>query len=148
MSRVHRILLPLLAVLAVGYMQVFGMQVGFLCSQNDEVREMKAEHCHLDASTESFVPCETPKNNCETLPDTEHHAPVSVDLKTNVASTASVTAPVYTPLFILDTLFELEWLTLEAHAQATAVTYSRETGLDKVQLSTAVQTAKCMVLLV
>lgn len=137
-----------MAVLAVGYLQVFGAQRGFICIHSDEVREVEEGHCHQEAQEETFALCGGTDLDCDPLlSDIEHHIPVTIEFQTSVANAASISAPDFVPVIVIDSFFHNEWLSFEAHVESTVLAYSRETRPDILHLSATALTAKCMVLL-
>lgn len=142
-------LLPILAFLAIGMAQARGMQQGFWCDCNGAIVELAAEHCHsLETSSSTFVPCDELKcsGSNSSDKDAEHHAPASVELKSNISSLGSVTIPSFVAIYLAD-VPSFEWLMVQLKEEA-------EVSLNDIPLDSgdghlcSVQVSKCMVLLV
>ncbi len=138
-----------LAVLAVMCAQVFGMQRGFVCEHNGTRVETAAEHCHHEEEIGKigFVSCseDSHKDDGE-HEDTEHHAPLTVDLQ---AGTAGLTA-VYIPIFVAVLVAEKpvhDWVLIQALTDHEMMMTPLDTGGESPPPA-ALQVARCMVILV
>ena len=116
MSLLLKRILPMLAILVVACAQVFGMHRGFMCDHHGATVVTDAEHCHHEEETgkTGFVSCseDSHKDDGE-HEDTEHHAPLTVDLQ---AGTAGLTA-VYIPIFVAVLVAEKpvhDWVLIQA----------------------------------
>lgn len=143
--------LPFLALMAVGYAQVFGMAQGYICNHLDGAVEMAAEHCHRSPveSQAPFVPCDGSGDESKhSEKDTEHHTPLTKEFKVSVVANVAVAPPVFIPMLVMDLpSFELEAILLTREAEISvngSPPLERGSGL----LHYEVQVAKCMVLLV
>lgn len=149
MTRFIKLLLPLLAVLAVGYAQVYGMKRSFLCEHKAQPVEIQAEHCHsIGGGASGYSPCDKKaKEACPAEGSTGHHQGVSLELKSGAASTSSVVAP---PLYalILSEIPSFEWRSIQTKTEAESSLFEAWVDSGDIHLASAVQVAKSMVLLV
>ncbi len=149
MSLISKRILTSLAVLVVVCAQVFGMQRGFVCEHQGTRVETAAEHCHHEEETgkTGFVSCseDSHKDDSE-HEDTEHHAPLTVDLQ---ADTACLTA-VYIPAFVAVLVAEKpvhDWVLIQALTEHEMMKTPLDTGGESSPPA-ALQVARCMVILV
>ena len=149
MVLLHKRILASLAVLVVGCAQVFGMQRGFVCEHQGTMIETEAEHCHheAEAGKSGFVSCseDSHKDDSE-HEDTEHHAPLTVDLQAGTAGLTAVSIPVFVAVLVVEKP-DHEWVLM----QTLTVNEMMKTPLDtggKSPPPAALQVARCMVILV
>jgi hypothetical protein len=149
MIRFVKLLLPLLAVLAVGYAQVYGMKHGFLCEHLGQAIEIQAEHCHnVGLGPSGYTPCEKKAGEaCPSNSGTQHHESVSLDLKSGATAFNNVSIPPLYAIFLSELPF-FEWPAIQVKAEAEAGIKRASADPGHKNLTSAVQVAKCMVLLV
>lgn len=144
MKSLRKQLFATVALLAVVFAQVFGLQRGYACTHGENTVEMAASHCHQLAEAESsgHVPCELP---CEDTSSKEEHAPVVVNLTARDISTF-VDAPEFVAVPTID-LIANEWA-LQAVLAEAVTARSLPLSEEEKPLCTGVQVARCLVLLV
>ncbi|HWL53776.1 MAG TPA: hypothetical protein VNQ90_15160 [Chthoniobacteraceae bacterium] len=148
MNRALQICLLVLASLAMGQVQIFGVQLGFVCLDGGRAQQMAANHCHLSAPTGDFIPCE----NRATSPDCpsgeiSHHLQLTLELDASAPTFSDLaTAPRLIPAMPVD-VAAFQWLPdlLALEPEAGSSPYPAEAGLYP---DTSVLIARCTVLLV
>lgn len=145
MLSVFKFLLPTLAVLALGGLQLFGAPLGYICDHQEQAVNTVAEHCHR--TDIGIVPCANGSENDRQERDSgrEQHEPAVVELKISKSSFSTLTIPPYVAVMVaeLPSLEDLRSLTLS------------ELSINNVPPDTigdsppaAVQVARCMVMLI
>lgn len=148
MSLLCKRILPSLAVLVVACAQVFGMQRGFLCDHQGTVVETQAEHCHrvMAADNDLHVPCSSGSHkDCGEQEDTEHHAPLAVELQTSTAGLAAVSIPAFVAVLVAEIPVH-EWVLIQTLTENEMMKVPPDTGDESPPA--ALQVARCMVILV
>lgn len=104
-----------LALLALGWAQVFGLMRGYLCdcsgvaqiSSFDHCHGHEGEACHHDGEA-STHPCQDPHEDDEQVPcETHDHEPVKENVQAQMAASGSSIVPAAPPLLFVLTDFEL-----------------------------------------
>ena len=142
-------ILPTLAVLVVACAQVFGMQRGFVCDHQGALVETEAEHCHhvAESGKTEHVPCaEDSHKDCSEQEDTEHHAPLTVDLQTSITGLTAVSIPVFAAVLVTE-IPAYEWVLIQSLTENEMMKTPLETGGESPPPA-ALQVARCMVILV
>ncbi|MFO1486372.1 MAG: hypothetical protein U1F71_23620 [Verrucomicrobiaceae bacterium] len=148
MSLLRKRILPTLAVLVVACAQVFGMQRGFVCDHQGTVVETQAEHCHrvMAEDHDDYVPCSHGcDKECGEQEDTEHHAPLAVDLQTSTAGLAAVSIPSFVAVMVVEIPVH-EWVLIQTLTENEMLKVPPDTGDESPPA--ALQVARCMVILV
>jgi hypothetical protein len=117
MTRRHNPWLVGLALLALGWAQVFGIMRGYLCDCSGVVQISIYDHCHGDHG-EACHHDDTPAHSCrddhehgDGIPcETHDHEPVKEDVRAQVAANASSTVPTTPPLLFVLPDFEFRQL--------------------------------------
>jgi hypothetical protein len=140
--------LPVLAVLAVAWVQMFGLQRGWLCEHTGPPVSTQSEHCHpvSEADHVAFVPCaEEAQPPCEAPDQAQHHASLSAELTapSSVRAAVALPAPVILPAW---TLLDGTAIRLAAPAEHPRPKQPVDPGGESPPLS--VQVARCVVMLV
>jgi hypothetical protein len=149
MSLISKRILTSLAVLAVMCAQVFGMQRGFVCDHQGTMVETGEEHCHqvAEAGKADFVPCseDSHKDDSEHK-DTEHHAPLTVDLQTGTSGLTAVSIPAFVAVLVAEKPVH-DWVLIQVLTENEMMTTPLDTGGESPPPA-ALQVARCMVILV
>lgn len=149
MALLHKRILTSLAVLVVGCAQVFGMQRGFVCEHQGTIIETAAEHCHheAEAGKTDFVSCAEDSHTDETdHNDTEHHAPLAVNLQTGTAGLTTVSIPAFVAVLVAENPVH-EWVSIQMLTKHEMMMQPLDTGGESPPPA-ALQVARCMVILV
>ena len=145
----HKRILTLLAVLVVGCAQVFGMQRGFVCDHQGPAVATDDEHCHQVAGSVKidFVSCskDSHKDDSEHK-DTEHHAPLTVDLQTGTSGLTAVSIPAFVAVLVAEKPVH-DWVLIQVLTENEMMTTPLDTGGESPPPA-ALQVARCMVILV
>jgi hypothetical protein len=142
-------ILASLAVLVVGCAQVFGMQRGFVCDHQGTRVETTAEHCHYEAEAgkAGFVSCSEDSHEEDGgHEDTEHHAPLTVDLQAGTAGLTVVSIPAFVAVLVAEIPVH-EWVLIEGLTVNEMMKTPLETGGESPPPA-ALQVARCVVILV
>ena len=149
MAILHKRILASLAVLVVGCAQVLGLQRGFVCEHQETIVETQAEHCHHEAASgkTGFVSCSEDSHQDDAEhEDTEHHAPLVVDLQTGTAGLTAVSIPVFVAVVVEEKPVH-EWVLIQALTENEMMKAPLDTGGESPPPA-ALQVARCMVILV
>ncbi|MHB1080319.1 MAG: hypothetical protein ACYC67_13005 [Prosthecobacter sp.] len=149
MSFLPKRILASLAVLVVGCAQVFGMQRGFVCEHQGTAVETVSEHCHpvAEAGKADFVSCsEDDHEEHGGHEDTQHHAPLTVDLQAGTAGLTVVSIPAFVAVLVAEIPMH-EWVLIQALTVNEMMKTPLETGGESPPPA-ALQVARCMVILI
>lgn len=149
MVLLHKRLLASLAVLVVGCAQVFGMQRGFVCEHQGTQVETTAEHCHheAEAGKTGFVSCSEDSHKDDgDHEDTEHHAPLTVNLQAGTTGLTVVSTPPFVAVLVAENP-AYEWVLIQTLAENEMMKTPLDTGGESPPPA-ALQVARCMVILV
>lgn len=142
-------ILASLAVLVVGCAQVFGMQRGFVCDHQGTRVETTAEHCHheAEAGKAGFVSCSEDSHEEDGgHEDTEHHAPLTVNLQAGTAGLTVVSIPAFVAVLGAEIPVH-EWVLIQALTVKEMMKTPLETAGESPPTA-ALQVARCVVILV
>ena len=149
MALLHKRILISLAVLVVGCAQVFGMQRGFVCDHQGIAVATDSEQCHpvAEAGKTDFVSCAEDSHTDERAhQDTEHHAPLAVDLQTGTAGLTVVSIPAFVAVLVAENPVH-EWVSIQMLTKYEMMKPPTGTGGESPPPA-ALQVARCMVILV
>ena len=142
-------ILASLAVLVVGCAQVFGMQRGFVCDHQGTSVETTAEHCHHDAEAgkAGFVYCSEDSHEEDgDHEDSEHHAPLTVDLQAGTAGLTAVSIPAFVAVVVAEIPVH-EWVLIQALTENEMMKTPLDAGGESPPPA-ALQVARCIVILI
>ena len=148
MSLIRKRILPMLTILVLACAQVFGMQRGYECAHQGTVVATDSEHCHgvAGADKADFVPCAgDSEKSCGEQGETEHHAPLGVEMTASTRGLAAVSVPAFVAALIAEIPVH-EWALIHALAGNDTMKTPLDTGGDSPPA--AVQVARCVVMLV
>ena len=148
MSLIRKRILPTLTVLVLACAQVCGMQRGFECDHQGTVVATDTEHCHrvVGADKADFVPCMgDSESDCSEQGETEHHAPLAVEMNASTRGLAAVPIPAFVEVLVAEIPIH-EWVLIQALSENEMMRMPLDTGGDSPPA--AVQVARCMVMLV
>ncbi len=149
MSLLRKRILPMLTILVVACAQVFGMQHGFVCDHHGARVVTDAEHCHheKEAGKTGFAICSEDSHEDDSEhEDTEHHAPLTVDLLASATGLATVSIPAFVAVQVAENPGH-EWVLIQTLAVNEMMITPRDTGGESPPPA-ALQVARCMVILV
>lgn len=110
-SKARYQILTCLALLALGWAQVFGLMRGYICDCRGEVEITAFDHCHGPHGVACHHDDEDPSHHHdETTGDTHEHAPLKEpgDAKQLVTQSSSAPLPVLAVVAILESLTLLQ----------------------------------------
>lgn len=147
MFRFFKQLLPIIAVLAIGHVQVYGMQRGYLCDHQEQPEETQAPHCHRTVTGGStLIPCnDTSDETGHTEKDTEHHAPVVVEAKAAPTNLTEVSIPAFISVQFTEIPIH-EWVLMQTLADNEMMSIPLDSKGESPPA--AVLVARCMVMLI
>lgn len=152
MSRLFHRLLPFLTILVMGFTQVFGVQQGYFCTHQAQPEEMTAEHCHQEEEGERVINLPCQDLHCDQAANgqnTEHHTPVTTELKSGTFAFQVITAPAFAPVVLTDLPeWSWTWLVVPVEVESGIQILGRPPDTAGDMLHRTVQLAKSMVLLV
>lgn len=110
MLNVARHLILLLALAAVGVVQVLGASSGYLCNHYSKIQQTAAGHCHkafgLEAASAgadgNYAKCSQSSESGCSKDGRENHVPATVELQSRSMTGEFVSVPQYAPLLLAD----------------------------------------------